>query len=68
MFGENGDIDVESAEDVPDIGVEATAHTINSNGDIYEVNRYRVRVQILVDINTSYKLIQLTNCHGNYPL
>ncbi len=47
VMSEDGDIDVESAEDVPDIGVEATAHTINSNGDIYDVNRYRVRIQIL---------------------
>ena len=36
-MSEDGDIDVESAEDVPDIGVEATATTTNANGDIYSV-------------------------------
>ena len=37
-MSEDGDVDVESAEDVPDIGVEATATTINSNGGLYRVS------------------------------
>lgn len=35
-MSEDGDVDVESAEDVPDIGVEATATT--TNGELYRVS------------------------------
>lgn len=34
-MSEDGDVDVESADDVPDIGVEATATTTNANGGVY---------------------------------
>lgn len=34
-MSEEGDIDVESAEDVPDIAVEATATTSEDRSDIY---------------------------------
>lgn len=34
-MSEEGDIDVESAEDVPDIAVEATANTAEDKSDIY---------------------------------
>ena len=37
-MSEDGDVDVESAEDVPDIGVEAT--TTTTNGE-YEVSGWR---------------------------
>ena len=37
-MSEDGDVDVESADDVPDIGVEATATTANANGDLYGVS------------------------------
>ena len=35
VMSEEGDIDVESAEDVPDIAVEATATTAEDKSDIY---------------------------------
>ena len=34
-MSEEGDIDVESAEDVPDIAVEATATTVEDRSDVY---------------------------------
>ena len=35
MMSDEGDIDVESAEDVPDVGVEATATTTEDRSDLY---------------------------------
>jgi hypothetical protein len=34
-MSEEGDIDVESAEDVPDIAVEATATTLEDRSEVY---------------------------------
>ena len=34
-MSEEGDIDVESAEDVPDIAVEATATTVEDRSELY---------------------------------
>ena len=34
-MSEEGDIDVESAEDVPDIAVEATATTVEDRSEVY---------------------------------
>lgn len=36
-MSEDGDVDVESSEDVPDIGGEATATTFDTNGGLYRV-------------------------------
>ena len=35
VMSEDGDIDVESAEDVPDIAVEATATTAEDRSEVY---------------------------------
>ena len=35
VMSDEGDIDVESAEDVPDVGVEATATTTEDRSELY---------------------------------
>ena len=62
IMSEEGDIDVESAEDVPDIAVEATATTVEDRSGLYSpsvssvFDLFTVSIQIVVAATINFSL------------
>lgn len=64
-MSEEGDIDVESAEDVPDIAVEATATTVEDRSDVYSPTvSYGLCVYVFVYMHALSTLYMYTCMYG----